>query len=222
MLDQFITKYSGKVLGDGQCGTLVRQYWIEVDKTSPPSYVNSKDYWSNPVPGYDKITSNPQPGDIAIYNGHGVYTAGHSAIYAGNGQVFEQNADPDGSAAHLYNRANTYLLGYLRKEGEEMWNNGDSQNYTNAYLGGGTPPSYVTAQEGTDFKTAAYNLMSEGNLEYSVRVNAGDQTNVNNVLGTSVAVRGLTWKEAWYNQISLNLPSGQAATTLKSGIYKVN
>jgi hypothetical protein len=89
-----------------------------VDKTTPPSYVSSKDYWFNPVPGYDKV-STPQPGDIAIYNGHGVYTDGHSAIYV-DGRVFEQNADPDGSPAHLYTRANTYLLGYLRKQGVNM------------------------------------------------------------------------------------------------------
>lgn len=118
-LSEFINKYSGVVVGDGQCGTLVRQYWIEVDQTNPPSYPDSKDYWPNPVPGYDKLTSNPQPGDIAIYNGHDAFPEGHSAIYV-DGRVFEQNADPDGSAAHLFNRANTYLLGYLRKQGENM------------------------------------------------------------------------------------------------------
>lgn len=119
-LDQFIAKYSGIRVGDGQCGTLVRQYWTDVDQTNPPSYEDSKDYWPNPVPGYEKITSDPQPGDIAIYDGHGDFPEGHSAIYVGNGQVFEQNADPDGSGAHIYTRANTYLLGYLRKQGEDM------------------------------------------------------------------------------------------------------
>lgn len=119
-LDEFISKYNGQYVGTGplkgQCGTLVRQYWIEVDHTSPPSYPNSKDYWFNPVPGYDKVAT-PKPGDIAIYDGHGVYTEGHSAISLGGTMVFEQNADPDGSPAHQFNRANTYLLGYLRKQG---------------------------------------------------------------------------------------------------------
>lgn len=119
MLDQFIVRYNGKKVGDGQCGTLVRAYWNEVDKTVPPSYLNSKDYWFNPVPGYDK-SPNPIPGAIAIYNGHGSYTEGHSAIYVGNGIVFEQNADPDGSPAHEFVRANTYLLGYLIKQGAQM------------------------------------------------------------------------------------------------------
>ena len=113
-LNQFITKYNGKVVADGQCGNLVRAYWNEVDKTSPPSYPNSKDYWFNSVPGYERV-SVPQPGDIAIYNGHGAYPEGHSAIYV-DGRVFEQNADPDGSPAHLYNRQSPYLLGYLHKQ----------------------------------------------------------------------------------------------------------
>lgn len=115
-LQDFINKYSGQYVRGGQCGELVRQYWIDVDQTTPPSYVNSKDYWFNPVPGYDKVAT-PQPGDIAIYNGHDAYPEGHSAIYVGNGQVFEQNADPNGSPAHLYTRTSPYLLGYLRKQG---------------------------------------------------------------------------------------------------------
>lgn len=117
-LQDFVNTYNGKIVRGGQCGELIRQYWIDVDKTNPPSYPNSKDYWFNPVPGYDKV-ANPQPGDIAIYNGHGAYPEGHSAIYY-DGRVFEQNADPDGSPAHLFNRNNTYLLGYLRKQGVNM------------------------------------------------------------------------------------------------------
>lgn len=123
-LDQFIadppTGYNGRYVRGGQCGELVRQYWIDVDKTNPPSYENSKDYWYNPVPGYVK-SQNPVRGAIAIYDGHGAFPEGHSAIYV-DGRVFEQNADPDGSPAHLYNRKNTYLLGYLIKEGtDNMW-----------------------------------------------------------------------------------------------------
>lgn len=130
-LQEFINKYNGKYVGDGQCGALVRQYWIEVDKTNPPSYTSSKDYWFKPVPGYDKV-QNPKPGDIAIYNGHGSFVDGHSAIYV-DGRVFEQNADPDGSPAHVYLRLNTYLLGYLHKQGGTMDypNKGDLVNIHN-------------------------------------------------------------------------------------------
>jgi hypothetical protein len=116
-LDEFVNKYDGEYVRGGQCGELVRQYWIDVDQTTPPSYPDSKDYWYNDVPSYDKV-SDPQPGDIAIYDGHKGYPEGHSAIYY-DGRVFEQNADPDGSPAHLFNRTSPYLLGYLRKQGED-------------------------------------------------------------------------------------------------------
>lgn len=132
-LQEFINKYNWKKVGDGQCGALVRQYWIEVDGTNPPSYPNSKDYWFNPVPGYDKV-HDPQPGNIAIYDGHGTFVEGHSAIYV-DGRVFEQNADPDGSSAHLFNRANTYLLGYLRnKKGNNIVNYDQVDSMAHAYL----------------------------------------------------------------------------------------
>lgn len=74
---------------------------------------------------FDQIpVGQEQRGDILVYNGHGVYTEGHIAICLGNGQVFEQNADPDGSNAHVYSRANTYLLGALRlMKGIDMINN---------------------------------------------------------------------------------------------------
>lgn len=117
-LNDFVTKYDGKKIGDGECGTLVRQYAIEVQGITPVSYTSAKDYWFNPVPGYVQA-STPQSGDWAVYNGHGTFVDGHMAVYVGPG-VFEQNADPDGSPAHLFTRANTYLLGYLRLQGETM------------------------------------------------------------------------------------------------------
>lgn len=115
-LEQFITKYAGQYIGDGQCGSLVRQYWNEVEHITPPSYPSAKDYWYNPAPPYTH-TSTPQTGDIAVYDAHGAFPDGHIAVVSGN-EVFEQNADPDGSPAHLFTRANTYLLGYLTKESE--------------------------------------------------------------------------------------------------------
>lgn len=126
-LGEFINTYTGQRVRGGQCGELVRQYWIDVDQTNPPSYPNSKDYWYNPVPGYDKVQT-PQPGDIAIYDGHGAYIEGHSAIYV-DGRIFEQNADPDGAPAHLFTRSGRYLLGYLRKQGEKDMPINDDQLY---------------------------------------------------------------------------------------------
>lgn len=70
---------------------------------------------------FDKVPKGQeQRGDIMVYDGHGIYTEGHIAVCLGNGQAFEQNADPDGSPAHVATRANTYLLGSLRLKGEDM------------------------------------------------------------------------------------------------------
>lgn len=111
-IDQFISQTTQRV-GTGQCGELV-DLWLVEGYDNHTEYATALQYWQNGIPGF-VITSNPQPGDIACYNAHPGFPDGHIAIYAGNGEVFEQNADPDGSAPHLFARANTYLLGYLTK-----------------------------------------------------------------------------------------------------------
>lgn len=104
----------------GQCVQSVMIKIKDVDGIEPPVYPDAKDYWFNGIPGYS-IVANPQPGDIAVYNGHDFFPEGHIAVVSdSNGQVFEQNADPDGSPMHFYNRATTYLLGYLRYNGGNM------------------------------------------------------------------------------------------------------
>jgi hypothetical protein len=126
-LAQFISNYNDKIVGGGQCGELVDLYLVEVFGNHT-SYATALDYWTSGIPGFSVITS-PEAGDIACYNAHPGFPAGHIAIYAGNGEVFEQNADPDGSPAHLFARASTYLLGYLRKdEPMSTWTNGDTYN----------------------------------------------------------------------------------------------
>lgn len=120
-LEQFIATYNGKYAlypGQpqslaGQCVQLVELYASHVLNSPLPIYPDAKDYWTD-IPGFSKVFS-PQPGDIGVYNGHDAFPQGHINIFVG-GQWFEQNADPDGSPAHLAQRANTYLLGYLRKE----------------------------------------------------------------------------------------------------------
>lgn len=72
---------------------------------------------------FDKIPKGQeQKGDIPVYDGHGAFPEGHIAISLGGGQVFEENADPNGSPAHVYPRATTYLLGSLRKKGSGVMN----------------------------------------------------------------------------------------------------
>ena len=56
-----------------------------------------------------------QPGDLMIYGPHGSFTAGHSAIPLGGGNVFEQNADPDGSPPHLCTTGHVFVR-ELKKE----------------------------------------------------------------------------------------------------------
>lgn len=100
----------------GQCVQLVEDYAVKVLGAPLPVLTNAKDYWKA-LPGYTQIakTSPPQVGDIGVYDGHPNFPQGHINFYAGSGQFFEQNADPDGSPAHLAARASTYLLGYQRK-----------------------------------------------------------------------------------------------------------
>lgn len=124
-LDQFIAQEKGKkhlIPGQsevyrGQCVQLIGIY-LETFGIELPVHPNAKDYWTYGIPGFDRVSA-PEPGDIAVYDGHGAFPEGHIAICANNGWVFEENADPDDSPAHLASRSNTYLLGYLRK-GEDM------------------------------------------------------------------------------------------------------
>lgn len=124
-LSDFVAQNTGKKLlypGQnpnlaGQCVQLVMLYMKQVQGVEPPVYPDAKDYWNN-IPGYLPV-NNPQDGDIAVYRGHDSFLQGHIAVVF-HGLEFEQNADPDGSPAHLFNRSTIYLLGYLRKE--DMFN----------------------------------------------------------------------------------------------------
>ena len=127
-LDTFVTNETGKkhlIPGQaeiyrGQCVQLIGIYLLDVFNQTLPAHPNAKDYWAYGIPDWVKVTA-PQDGDIAIYRGHDVYPEGHIAIVY-HGEVFEENADPDGAPAHLFSRSSTYLLGYLRKEGTSVTN----------------------------------------------------------------------------------------------------
>lgn len=122
-IDEFVELEKGKkhlIPGQseiyrGQCVQLIGIYTKAVFNQDLPPHPIAKDYWTNGIPEWEKVSS-PQKGDIVVYDGHTGYSDGHIAIYY-DGRVFEENADPDGSAAHLAIRTNTYLLGYLRKKG---------------------------------------------------------------------------------------------------------
>lgn len=111
---KFVTQNNGKVIGSGQCGDLI-DLWLVEGFGNHTSYAVALDYWTNGIPGFTKVTGVPQDGDIGCYNAHPGYPDGHITMHY-QGEEFEQNADPDGSPAHLFPRATTYLLGYLREE----------------------------------------------------------------------------------------------------------
>jgi hypothetical protein len=197
-LSDFINKYTGQVIGSGQCGDLVDAYLEQVLNCST-TYTTALDYWTNGIPGFSVVTGDPEAGDIACYNQHPGYPDGHIAIYDGNGEVFEQNADPDGSPAHLFARANTYLLGYLRQE-VEVFNQGDAVNISWALYGQKNIPDFVQAQVGTtDFKTAIYNIVSDANNQVYLKANPGDNVNVHNLIPNAPDVTDQPWKSITEN-----------------------
>lgn len=103
----------------GQVSGVAKNAWLYYDLN--PQLVK---YFDRVSPGQEK------KGDINVYDGHGAFTEGHIAIELG-GQVFEQNADPDHSPAHIAVRPRTYLLGSLRKKGTDM--NMTAQECSDAY-----------------------------------------------------------------------------------------
>lgn len=109
---QFVTQNNGKVIGSGQCGELIDLALVEI-YGNHTEYATALEYWTNGIPGFSVVSGPPQDGDIGCYNAHPGFPDGHITMHY-QGEEFEQNADPDGSVAHLYPRATTYLLGYLR------------------------------------------------------------------------------------------------------------
>lgn len=144
-LDQFIANETGKkhlIPGQsevyrGQCVQLIGVYLPDVFGEVLPIHPNAKDYWTFGIPGFDKVPAgSQQKGDITVYNGHGAFPEGHIAISLGGNAVFEENADPDGSPAHVFNnRSATYLLGALRKGGDMPLTDGQLDRLIKGMLG---------------------------------------------------------------------------------------
>lgn len=117
---------------------------------------------------FDKIPKGQQkPGDINVYGPHGVFTEGHMAIELGNGDVFEQNADPDNSPAHTAIRAETYLLGSLRRKEEPVVNKGDVVNLYIALLGRQPDPAGLNSDIGQPWPVVFHNIVNSP--EYAKR-----------------------------------------------------
>lgn len=177
-IDQFVSTNTGKKIGNGQCGDLVDLYLQEVCGNST-EYGSAKDYWFNGIPGFS-VVSTPQTGDIVVYNAHLGYPDGHIAVYY-NGEIFEQNANPDGSPAHLFPRATTYLLGYLR-QGDDM-STLDKPLATiiaQAFYGNGADDNAINQLVGKESNTAIYFAQASPSHADYVKFLAGQAAAANN------------------------------------------
>lgn len=162
-LNDFIAANNGKPVDvdhayGAQCWDLVEAYAEQVLGTPKEPWAitlgpeqAAKEAWTvfdgHMLRNFDRIPAGQeQKGDISVYGPHGLYTEGHIAICIGNGQVFEQNADPDHSPAHVSTRATTYLLGSLRKKGGNVlqdFNGGDAANLYKAMYGKDPSPQEI-------------------------------------------------------------------------------
>lgn len=225
-LQTFINTYNNKTVGTGQCGELVDAYLVDVFENHT-EYDTAYEYWTNGIPGFVVMTT-PEPGDIACYKPHTVngveYPDGHIAIYVGNGIVFEQNADPDGSPAHEFARATTYLLGYLRK-GENMVetptvNQGDIENMYQSLLNRPADDSALQTYNGMDWKTFVYALLDSAEFQIDHTINSGDVVNMKNKGVDVSGAEGQPWKTGMYAVSTTGV--APEATVLQPGTYKVN
>lgn len=143
-LQDFVATYNNQPIdvdreyGD-QCWDLVELYaeevlnipkgpWaITLNSDGSEDSGQAKNAWlyfdNNPnlVEHFDKVPAGQeQAGDIMVDAAHPYDPEGHIYICLGDGMVFEQNANPDGSPAHTYARPRTYLLGSLRVKENDM------------------------------------------------------------------------------------------------------
>lgn len=181
----FINQNSGKRIGDGQCGALI-DLWLVEGYGVHTEYATALDYWTNGIAAFE-VAFSPRGGDIACYNAHPGFPDGHIAMYAGSGQVFEQNADPDGSPAHLFARANTYLLGYLTKGETDMLSEDQFYECFRAMLGRDPTQqeaSTLTRQAGSLVDT----LWNNGGEQNYENVKNGSSETVNVVVNGKIYV----------------------------------
>lgn len=198
-LDQFVAQNNGRFVDvdhvyGAQCWDLVELYAEQVLNVPREPWAitlgpqgAAKEAWtvfdSHMQHYFDKIPrGQQQPGDINVYDGHGVYTEGHINIQGNSGLVFEQNADPDNSPSHIANRLETYLLGSLRLKGgsqgdtimepaDYRTNDGDVVNFYVSLLGRQPSPEEIKIYTGRPFKEVISGFTSSP--EFKARVDSG-------------------------------------------------
>lgn len=143
-LGQFVDQYQGQQLVDnqgrfkGECVSLVKRYAQEVQGISNADAVLyvvddlAKNMYLNPTTTelqyYATLppTTEPQVGDIAVYDGR----EGDVAVYIGNNQVFGQLGNPVYKLAAVRPLGNP--IGYVRLKGDDMYNGQTAQYWYEA------------------------------------------------------------------------------------------
>lgn len=125
--DDFIAKYDGKFVDidamyGAQCKDLFSAYNTKVVGCPFYIYGNANQLFdAAPDEYYEKLTANPQKGDVVIWN---IGDYGHVAIFvsqlsADTFQSFDQNF-PIGSPCHVQGHTYKNIIGYLRPKGVSM------------------------------------------------------------------------------------------------------
>lgn len=143
-LEEFINKYKGTTVGDGQCVYLIRQYSEEVLQIGFSASGNAYQFYTlydlnsflkNNFERISYSTSNlPKKGDIIVWNTKVGSGNGHVAIFQGliNEKTFlsfDQNWNkPNISESTVHDFTNIY--GYLRPKEKQGTNQGTNSEIT--------------------------------------------------------------------------------------------
>lgn len=127
-LDEFVSKYNGTTVGDGQCVSLIKKYELEVLGITPVAVGNAHEYYDNYeneeflYTNYNRYENNgvniPQSGDLIVWSTAVGGGAGHIAIAYQNIEndsfvSFDQNWNtPLKCNIETHNYVN--VLGWLR------------------------------------------------------------------------------------------------------------
>lgn len=130
-LNQFVEKYNGTKVGDGQCVALVKQYEQDVLDLIPQAVGNAHqyydDFYDEPFlyENFDRITYNgsnvPNIGDIIIWStavggGYGHIAIVYENISSSSFTSFDQNWNTP-LVCNIENHNYNNVLGWIRKKG---------------------------------------------------------------------------------------------------------
>lgn len=233
MMDQFVNDPANKVkvgtntANFGECVGLVQKWFATVG--APFFYGNAVNLYANaPSNAYSKGTTWPAPrGAAAIFGAPYGYNAstkaydGHTALSLGDGQLFEQNANPDGSVPHIHNYGATAPKGYIGyilpnnyQEGEAMIQDSDNEFWRWNKL--------FKAIRGRQASRAEFQAAAVGHTWLNAMEILSDNPEAD-AAEHAQEVGQVAVRDNWNQQITdLKNELAAGATVLKPGTYKVN